>query len=129
MLSEKDLSPQESDMRRKIEAMMSGGLAVGKSHEEISYRLIGVFRDETIAAIRASRKVNNLEEPTVKQAKEVGDIIGHYEILERLDVSGKNSKFRVKCTKCNAVMFRYANKFKADHWDCFYFGEKGKDNE
>lgn len=48
-----------------------------------------------------------------------GDIIGQYEILERTDVkSHKNRKFRVRCTKCGAVMFRYTNKMRVPHKDC-----------
>lgn len=48
-----------------------------------------------------------------------GDVVGQYEILERTDVKKqKNRKFRVKCTKCGAILFRYSNKLRITHQDC-----------
>lgn len=48
----------------------------------------------------------------------VGDKVGQYLILDRMGRIGKNTKFRVKCTYCNEVMFRFSNKFKLTHFDC-----------
>lgn len=50
-----------------------------------------------------------------------GDRAGQYEILERLNKpnSGRQTKFRVRCTKCGDEFNRYPNKFRMQHKDCF----------
>lgn len=50
---------------------------------------------------------------------EVGNVVGQYRITERFKRVGKNTKYKVICIKCNAPMFRYSNKFKLPHKDCF----------
>lgn len=48
-----------------------------------------------------------------------GDSVGDYTILERTkNKSQRNRKFRVQCSWCSGVMFRYSNKFKVRHLKC-----------
>lgn len=49
-----------------------------------------------------------------------GRKIGLYKIVERTkEKSHKNRKYKVECIKCGKELFRYSNKFKVKHKDCY----------
>ena len=49
---------------------------------------------------------------------EAKEVAGQYRVLERAVKINKNTKFRVRCLKCNGVMYRFSNKFEKNHRDC-----------
>lgn len=53
-----------------------------------------------------------------KNPYKVGEVVGNYKIAERFRRIGKNTKYKVVCTLCQAPMFRYSNKFKLPHRGC-----------
>lgn len=76
---------------------------------------IGFLADKVIEAIDKARAD---EWAKIHTRYQRGTRAGQYKILEAVRRVGKNTKFRVECLECHAVMFRYANKFRLGHFNC-----------
>lgn len=87
------------------------------TYDDPDRQYIGYLADKVMEAIEQARAE---EWAKIHTKYQPGTVKGNYKILEAVRRVGKNTKFRVECINCHAVMFRYANKFKLKHSNCAY---------
>ena len=104
-------TPTPTDLDELLNYLGYGNLYTKPSKAQAKRQIQALIQAEIV-------KAREEEWQKIHTKYQKGDIKGQYMILEAVRRVGKNIKFRVRCLKCQGVMFRYANKFGLSHKDC-----------